>query len=106
MGKNIRQLMLGFILVLSGLMFSQAAIANEGYGSVSIVKVDTKKQIIVFDKYQFKYDKNTIIYDLSGNKLDINDIKAGMTARVGYNPAQRFVGYRTLTTLHIKTFID
>lgn len=102
----IRQVLFGLILVTTGLMFSQTVLANEGYGSASISKIDKAKQIIDFGDVKFKYDKNTVIYDLHGKKIDFDSLQAGMTARIGYNSSQRFVGYPTLQSLHLRSIID
>jgi len=87
-------------------MFSQVVVANEGFGSASISKIDKVKKIIDFGDVKFKYDKNTIIYDLHGKKVDFDLLEAGMTAKIGYNSSKRYVGYPTLQSLHLRSMIE
>ena len=102
----IKQMLLGLMLTITGFIFSQAVVANEGYGSASIFKIDKAKKIIDFGDFKFKYDKNTIIYDLHGKKIDFDLLDAGMSAKIGYNKAERFVGYPTLRSLHLRSIIE
>jgi len=102
----IRQVLLGLTLISAGLMFSQVVVANEGYGSASISKIDKVKKIIDFGDFKFKYDKNTIVYDLFGKKVDFDLLEAGMTTKIGYDKTQRYVGYPTLKSLHLRTVIE
>jgi len=102
----IRKVLFSIMLATTGLMFSQAVVANEGYGSTSITKIDKAKKIIEFSDVKFKYDMNTIVYDLHGKIVDFDLLQAGMTANIGYNPAKRFVGYPTIESLHLRTLID
>jgi len=102
----IRQVLFGLVLVTTGLMFSQSVVANEGYGSASIHKIDKSKKIIDFGDVKFKYDKNTKVYDLYGKKVDFDLLEAGMSAKIGYNKSQRYVGYPTLQSLHLRSMIE
>jgi len=102
----IRQVLFGLMLITTGLMFSQTVVANEGYGSESIHKIDKSKKIIDFGDVKFKYDKNTMVYDLHGNKVDFDLLEAGMSAKIGYDKTKRFVGYPTLQSLHLRTMIE
>ncbi|MCW8933156.1 MAG: hypothetical protein OQK98_00390 [Gammaproteobacteria bacterium] len=102
----IRQMVLGLTLITAGLMFSQVVIANEGYGSASISKINKAKKIIDFGDVKFKYDNNTIIYDLYGKKVDFDLLEEGMTAKIGVDTTQRYVGYPTLQSLHLRTVIE
>ncbi len=105
--KNFfKQIVLGFLLIFSGFVFSQLAVANEGFGSSSIVNIDKTKKIIDFGDQKFKYDKNTVVYSLQGKKFDINVLEKGMVAKAGFNPAQRYVGYPVLQSVHLKSTID
>ncbi len=102
----IKKISLSFVLFSFGLMFSQPNWADGGYGESTIVKINTKKRIIDFGNHKFKYDKNTVVYDLYGKKVDITQLEAGMTAKAVYNPAQRYVGYPTVQKLHLKTILE
>lgn len=98
--------MLGFALITAGLMFSQVVVADGGYGAESINKIDKAKKIIDFGEYKFKYDKNIVIYDLHGKRVDFDLLEEGMSAKIGYDKTQRFVGYPTLRSLHLKSVIE
>lgn len=102
----IRQVLLGITLVTAGLMFSQTAVADEGYGSASISNIDKAKKIVDFGDFKFKYDRNTIVYDLYGKKVDFDMLEAGMTAKINFDKSQRYVGYPTLKSLQLRSVIE
>lgn len=106
MKSIIKQLVSVLFLVMSVVMVSQSVQANEGYGAASIVSIDAKKKIIDFGDNKFKFDAKTIVYDIQGKKVDISDLKAGMTASVGIDPERRYVGFPTLKSLHLKSVIE
>ena len=102
----IRQILFGILLATTGLMFSQSVVANEGFGSASIAKIDKSKKIIDFGEAKFKYDKNTMVYDLFGKKVDFDLLEAGMKVRIGYDKSKRYVGYPTVQSLYLRSITD
>ena len=94
------------LLTFAGLGFAQVAHANEGYGSAGIVSIDMKKKIIDFGDFKFKFDSDTVVYDVDGNRVSFSELKPGMSAKVGFDQSKRFVGYPTLQNIRLKSVIE